>query len=319
MAPRTIHLLTGLVGWACSGCGFRIDPSAGTDAGNPPHDGTSDDSSDGGDAPDASACVWGPWSVPQPIVELNSGTLDARPRLSPDERTMTFYSTRTGGLGDRDVYTATRAGIGQPFSNPVNVAELNTAFSDRDAAQSADGLIVVFSSTRAGEHDVWMATRSTVSLPFSLPLPVAALNTAVREYFTALSSDGRTIYFSSDRPTGSAGGYDVWFSTRADTSSAFTTVENLTAINSASNEYQSLVSPDGREIYFSSTRGGAVDIWVSTRVNTASPFGAATLVTELNFVGENHPGWMSSDGQRLYYSHQGSGVSQLYLTTRTCQ
>lgn len=318
MSPRPLPGLAAIVA-ACSGCGFELVPATGAGADAPINGDGGIELADGAEAIDAPLCAWGSWGVPSAIAELNTGTLDARPRLSPDERTMTFYSTRSGGAGDRDLYSATRASLVDAFSPAFNVAELNTGSSERDPAPSADGLTLVFSSTRAGEHDIFIATRSSTTAAFSAPQPIAALNTSVREYFTAMSADGRTIYFSSDRTTGSVGGYDVWFSTRANTSSSFTTVQNLASINTGSDEYQALVSPDGREIYFSSTRTGSVEIFVSTRADTSSPFGPATLVTELSFAGEEHPGWMSHDGRRFYYSHQGSGVSQLYVATRTCQ
>lgn len=312
-----VRLLATLV---VAGCGFQI--GATSEDASPPGGDAASDGPTAGDAGGADAggadggpCVFGPWGTPQPIAELNAGPLDSRPRLSPDELTVYFYSTRSGGAGDRDLYVAKRTSTSQPFGTPANLGELNTGSSDRDPAASADGRIIVFSSTRAGEHDVWIAERASTSVAFGSVQAIASLNTSVREYFTMLSPDGLTVWFSSNRSAGSMGGYDVWYSTRPNTASAFPAPQNLAAINTADDEYQVLVSPDGKEIYFSTERQGEIDIWVSTRADTSSSFGAASRLAQLATSGEDHPGWMSLDGLRLYYS----ASQAMYLTTRTCQ
>jgi Tol biopolymer transport system component len=50
-----------------------------------------------------------PWSTPiNPGPPLNSAADDGSPALSRDGRTLYFFSTRTGGLGGRDIWFATR-------------------------------------------------------------------------------------------------------------------------------------------------------------------------------------------------------------------
>ena len=48
------------------------------------------------------------FGAPMQVSTVNSMDSDADPLLSPDERSLMFVSNRAGGLGDYDVYEATR-------------------------------------------------------------------------------------------------------------------------------------------------------------------------------------------------------------------
>jgi Tol biopolymer transport system component len=82
-----------------------------------------------------------------------------------------------------------------PGSSPV----LNTPAIDGCASHSADGLTLVFNSNRAGTHDIYMATRSSLSEGFGAPVRLPApVNT---ETFTESCPTlaGNHLYFSSTR------------------------------------------------------------------------------------------------------------------------
>lgn len=51
------------------------------------------------------------WSPPINVGSLNSAANDGAPALSPDSNFIYFYSTRTGGTGDNDLYSSARASI----------------------------------------------------------------------------------------------------------------------------------------------------------------------------------------------------------------
>ncbi len=270
-----------------------------------------------GDSMGSNECVLGKWNAPQPITELNSGGLDARPRLSPDELNVVFYSDR---LGDRDIFTASRTAIDQPFSMPAILPVVNTTAYDRDPAMTSDGKELFFASDRFGALDIFTATRSSTSADFSGPQLIGALNTNGNDYFLSLSHDGLTIYYSSNR-SGGTGTMDIWYSTRASLGAAFGAPQLLTGVSSATyNDHSTAISADGREIYVSqTTTGGEIDIFVATRADTSSQFDTPVRVAELSFTGEDHPGWLSPDGLRFYYSNQAVGNSQIFMATRTCE
>ena len=66
-----------------------------------------------------------------------------------------------------------------------------------------------------GGLDLWVATRENTRDGWSTPVNLGnTINTAFLEQNPYLSSDGKTLLFSSDRPGGS-GGPDLYMSTRA--------------------------------------------------------------------------------------------------------
>jgi len=93
---------------------------------------------------------------------------------------------------------------GDSFGPAVAATELNDPSANEGSAMlSADGLVILFGSTRAPSlgSDIWMATRTDASKPFSPPANVSALNSAYNEGPGWLSPDGCRIYLTSDRPT----------------------------------------------------------------------------------------------------------------------
>ncbi len=92
----------------------------------------------------------------------------------------------------------------------------------------------------------------------------------------ALSKDGLSLYFNSNRP-GGFGVADIWVSHRASREDAWGEPANLgPTINTAANEDTPSFSRDGHTMYFNSDRAGSFglrDIWISRRANTHDDFG----------------------------------------------
>jgi Tol biopolymer transport system component len=111
---------------------------------------------------------------------------------------------------------------------------------------------------------------------WSTPVPLSTINTAAEEHQPAVSKDGLTLYFSSDR-TGGHGGTDIWVSSRASTAEAWGAPSNLgTAINTAANELTPALSRDEHWLFIGSDRAdgmGLVDIWVAYRQHKHEDFG----------------------------------------------
>ena len=103
------------------------------------------------------------WSPPSPIVELNTGSGDRRPWISPDERAIYFGSSRSGGLGAGDIWVAVRSAPGDPFGSPTPLAGVSTADAEEEEAWlSPDQTIIYFVSGRAGgagSDDLYVARR----------------------------------------------------------------------------------------------------------------------------------------------------------------
>src|SRR6266480_7704871 len=102
------------------------------------------------------------------------------------------------------------------------------------------------------------------------------VNTGFIDAGPALSKDGLSLYFNSNRP-GGFGGNDIWVSRRATREDAWGAPVNLgPTINTASNEDTPSFSRDGHTMYFNSDRPGGFglrDIYISRRMNTRDDFG----------------------------------------------
>lgn len=109
--------------------------------------------------------VFGP---AEPLVDLNSPTAnDGQPNLRRDGLEIFFFSTRPGGLGMQDLYSATRSSLHDAWSTPVNLGPLvNSPAPDTRPSLSWDGTTLYFGSGRAGgegDSDHYVTTRPALT------------------------------------------------------------------------------------------------------------------------------------------------------------
>src|SRR3989442_1554270 len=105
-----------------------------------------------------------------------------------------------------------------PWSTPINLGPVvNSSADDNRPAIRRDGLEIFLSSGRpggAGNEDLWVSTRASTLDPWSTPVNLGAVvNTTAFDGGPALSFDGTTLYFHSNRP-GGFGGNDLYVTTR---------------------------------------------------------------------------------------------------------
>jgi hypothetical protein len=102
---------------------------------------------------------------------------------------------------------------------------------------------------------------------FGAAAPVAELNSAAGDFRPNVRKDGLEVVFDSNR-TGSAGGQDLYFATRASATSPWSTPVNAgTAVNTTANETRGSFSWDGATLYFGRAPGpeGLTDVFFTTR------------------------------------------------------
>jgi len=160
-------------------------------------------------------------SVDEPFEEpvnlgpiVNSDAIDYHPTLTADGLTLVFNSNRPGGLGETDLWMCTRASVSDSFGKPVNLGPtVNSSNADGCPALSADELTLVFMSerpNRRGGSDLWMCTRPSRNEPFGQPFNLGpTVNSGHEDSTPALSADGQTLFFQSNRPGGHGDG-DLW-------------------------------------------------------------------------------------------------------------
>jgi Tol biopolymer transport system component len=141
---------------------------------------------------------------------INTPFLDGGPDISADGLALAFNSDRPGGIGQRDLYVATRATISDPFGSVVNLGPtINTPYDDFAVSLSADGLSLFFSSDRPGGfggHDLWVSRRASLAASWGAPVNLGSnVNSAFIDYNPEISWDGSRIVFASTRTTGGDG------------------------------------------------------------------------------------------------------------------
>jgi Tol biopolymer transport system component len=197
-----------------------------------------------------------PFGQGQPLPSLiNEGT-EGSPYLSSNGLSLYFYSRRGGGMGNRDIYVATRPTTTSQFDTVTALSSLNGPGMDHQPEVSADQLSIYFVSDRSGNVDIWRSTRGSVGAAFGVPLAVSELNTSSDEGGITLSSDGLEAIITSNRP-GGAGARDLYRATRASTDDPFNDLQPLSELNTPDNEIDPALSADGKELYFASNRAGA--------------------------------------------------------------
>jgi WD40-like Beta Propeller Repeat len=162
------------------------------------------------------------WGAPDNLgCTINSPANDAGPTYTtePDGPTLYFTSTRPGGPGDFDIYKSVLQEDGS-WGVAVLVPELSGPARDTRTAISRTGLELFISSDVAGRpggvggQDVWVSTRDSDGDPWTAPANLGpTVNTAAFDGAPALSFDGTTLYFYSNRPGGS-GNNDLYCTTR---------------------------------------------------------------------------------------------------------
>jgi hypothetical protein len=135
-----------------------------------------------------------------PLTSVNNQGRDFDPTPSQDGLRLYFTADGVVAPASRaDVVVAERDSPAGSFGAPSVVQGINTDEShDGNPALSADELLIVFNSNRAGgsgSTDLWYATRPHRQAPFSAPRPVPAVNTARSEGEAFLTADGCTLYF----------------------------------------------------------------------------------------------------------------------------
>ena len=175
----------------------------------------------------------------------------------PDTLMIYFYSS---GIGSNyDLYVSTRTNTSSAFGTPQPLG-INTTAIEEGGSVTGDGKTLYFE--RAGSDDeVYRSVNAGDG--FTSATAVGELNSP--DAFSPIPSpDDLTIYFASGR-AGGAGNADIYSGTRSSTSSSFNNITNLAELNSTAYDTPTWISPDGCDIYFTSSRSGYFHVWSASR------------------------------------------------------
>jgi peptidoglycan-associated lipoprotein len=201
---------------------------------------------------------------------------------------------------------------------------VNGTYHEGPAALSADGRTLYFTRSNYVERKLLKDERNTSHLKlFRATLDSTGKWTDLRAFayngenwstgHPALSKDGRTLYFASDRPGGS-GGMDLWRC--RDNGTGWSEPENLGQnVNTPGNELFPTINGDA--LHFSSTghfNMGGLDI-LETREQDGQWSQPRNLLYPVNTVHDDMHFVLDSTGLAGYLSSDRSGIDQVHAFT----
>jgi hypothetical protein len=206
------------------------------------------------------------------------------------------------------------------FEPPELVAELSVPAKTDNPSLTADMLEIFFTSEReGGAADIFVAQRAERADPFGAVQRVAELSAAGIETSPAVSADGLTLWFASDR-AGGQGDLDIWVATRGARDDAWSAPRNLPVLNSGEKDIPRPPGQRARIMPMASDRDalGFYRILFAERAEADAPFGEPAPVPEFVFDDESTvDGFLSDDGLTLFYvSGPAFGPADMFVASR---
>jgi len=180
-----------------------------------------------------------------------------------------------------------------------------------DGEQTADDDSAITDDDHADDDAAVVAYNCTE--PVAVGPPV---NTEHSEMGPALSPDGLSLVFSSDRP-GGYGSADLWMATRASVDDPWQEPVNLgPPVNTDIGQNNPVISPDGQAVVYGDRTEGDYDLWIAQRIGDGwgDPVRIDALASDAK---ENKPAY-SWDGQQLYFKRSDESlVANIWVSTWT--
>ncbi len=248
---------------------------------------------------------------------INTNEIEGVPIITADESIMIFTYVGKKSVGGKmdaslepdkngfynsDIYFSI-ASSDTSWLKPEPIKSLNTKGNDAAIALSPDGTtLFTFLSNNENEGDILVS--KLVGKEFSSPEALNA-NINTPEYWEgscAISSDGKTLYFASERP-GGLGGRDIWKSDLVN--GDWGPAVNLgPKVNSEYEEDAPFIHPNGITLFFSSqghSSMGGYDIMYSSFIDGAwgDP---KNMGVPLNTIEDDRYYVINSKGDKGYFS-----------------
>ncbi|MCK6617843.1 MAG: OmpA family protein [Cyclobacteriaceae bacterium] len=245
---------------------------------------------------------------------VNCFPLQYFPVLTADQQELIF-TRRLGNAPehDEDLVISRKESNGR-WGKPQSLSKnVNSALNEGTCTISADGRKLIFTSCVGrqsfGSCDLYETVK--IGNEWTVPKNLGPnVNSTEWESQPALSADGRTLYFVSDR-RGGQGRRDIWVSV-SDDNGQWTRARNLgSPVNTPGDEISPFIHVNDQVLYFASTGHtgfGGYDIFFSERSGDtwAAP---VNLGRPLNDHEDQFSLFITADGLKGYYSHEESTLA----------
>ena len=240
-------------------------------------------------------------------INVNSNADEYLPALSADGSTLIFTrSENVKGVRNEDFYISYNDTDEWQFAN--NLGEpINTLKNEGAQCITADGKTLYFTACSRndsyGRCDIYQS--DFVNEKWTNPVNLGPnINTESWESQPAISSDGRQLFFVSNRP-GGRGGKDIWVSYK-NANGVWMEAKNIgDKINTSKDDISPFLHWDNQTLYFAS-KGfigmGGFDVFVS-RLNGSGDWGEATNIGyPINSPSDENSLIVAKDGRTAYFA-----------------
>ncbi len=240
--------------------------------------------------------------------------------------TLNEYSIRSGNYRKQCYEFAIRYAKEHPFKDykfsSHNLSpNINSTDLEYFPSVTIDGKKIIFTKRIGNDEDFYESSLLNGEWTKATPLE-GRINTNLNEGAQNVSQDGQVLIFTGCNYPEGVGSCDLYISYKTKIG-LWTEPENMGPIvNTDFWESSPSLSPDKKELYFSSGRSGGYggkDIWV-TRKNPNGKWGRPeNLGPEINSSGDEGCPFIHADNQTLYFNsngHPGYGTTDLFLTRK---
>lgn len=238
--------------------------------------------------------------------EINAFDMQYFPVLTVDESKI-IYTKRNSNSpsSDEDIFISTRINGEWIPSQSISRA-INTPLNEGACTISADGRTLIFTACEGrksyGSCDLYISYRNgnNWTTPENLGETV---NSKYWDSQPALSADGRTLYFSSNRP-GGEGKRDLWVTSR--TADGWSEPTNLgKPVNTPKDETTPFIHVNGQSLFYSSDGHygfGGLDLFVTQKTkNWCEP---RNLGYPINTMNDEISLFINALGTNGYYASE---------------
>ena len=251
---------------------------------------------------------------------INSAWDEYLPTITADEETFIFTVRRPRDENtvcaeckhEEDFYISNKNSSNEwnprrPLGKPIN-----TSYNEGAQTISPDGKYIVFTGCNRedgmGSCDLYWSKKigNRWTTPRNMGKPV---NTRSWESQPTFAADGKTIYFTSNRP-GGIGATDLWKTTMIEDGTFSDPVNVGKPINTEMEEVSPFIHPDGKTIYFSSNgfKGmGGKDLFLSRMDSAGNWSQPENLGYPINSVGDEINLIVNPRGNIAFFSSDKDG------------
>lgn len=251
--------------------------------------------------------------------KINTENSESTPFISADENqlffTRTYYQNNSGIEFEtkKEILLAIKNAKQEFEVKKISIADKQVSTNIAFAGISPDGETLFFAIGTENNADLYACKMENGDYGPFVKLP-DIINSQFAETSISVSPDGRTYYFSSNRP-GGYGGKDLY---RAilDDQNEWSVIENLgSSINTEFDEDAPFIHPDNRTLYFSSkghNSMGGYDIFYSKNIKKNEWEYPTNIGLPINTTSDDIGFVLTAEGNNAYFASSQNSINNKY-------